>query len=62
MPGSGSDGNDIREGGAILEVQMDNNNNNNGLSTECCIGGSKIIESDVTEGIPPLPPVDLKGF
>jgi hypothetical protein len=59
MHGSGSAGNDIREGSAILQVGMDDNNDN--FSAECCIGGY-IIESNVTEGIPPLPPVDLKGF
>jgi hypothetical protein len=50
---------DIREGGAILEVQMDYINDD--LSTECRIGGD-IIESNVTEGILSLPPVEFKGF
>jgi hypothetical protein len=59
MRGSGSAGNDIREGGAILEVVMDDDNKD--FSNECCIGAD-IIESYVTEGIPPLPPVELKGF
>jgi hypothetical protein len=60
MHGSGSAGNNIREGGAILEVAMDDDNNDN-ISKECRIGGN-IIESYVTEGIPPLPPFELKGF
>jgi hypothetical protein len=57
--GAYSPGIDIREGGAILEVVMEDDDNN--LSTECPIGGD-IIKSDATEGIPPLPPVELKGF
>jgi hypothetical protein len=39
--------NDIREGGAINEV--------------ACHIGADSIKSYVTEGIPPLPPVELKG-
>jgi hypothetical protein len=55
MRGSGSVRKNIREGGPILEVQMDDNNND--LSTECHIGGN-IIESNVTEELPSLPPVE----
>jgi hypothetical protein len=51
--------NNIREGGAILEVAMDEDDNY--FSKECRTGAD-IIESYVTEGIPPLPPVELKGF
>jgi hypothetical protein len=49
----------IREGGAILEVAVDNKDDY--ISKECCIGANR-IKSYVTEGIPPLPPVELKGF
>jgi hypothetical protein len=48
---------DIREGGAILEVAMDNDDND--FSKECCIGAD-IIKSYVTKGIPPLPPVQSR--
>jgi hypothetical protein len=50
--------NDIREGGAILELLMDDDDDY--FSKECRIGADS-IESYVTEGIPPLPPVELKG-
>jgi hypothetical protein len=53
MHGSGSAGNNIREGGAILEVAMEDNDNN--FSKECCIGGN-IIKSNATEGLTSLPP------
>jgi hypothetical protein len=51
MRGTHSSGNNIREGGAILEVAMDDDGNN--FSKECCIGGN-IIKSEVTEGLPSL--------
>jgi hypothetical protein len=57
MRGSSSAGNDIREGGAILEVAMDNDDDN--FSQECCIGGN-IIESDASEGLISLPPVESR--
>jgi hypothetical protein len=59
MRGTRSAGNDNREGGAILEVAMDNNDND--FSKECHIGAN-IIKSYITEGIPSLPPAQLKGF
>jgi hypothetical protein len=49
----------IREGSAILEVAMDDDDDY--LSKECHIGADS-IESYITEGISPLPPVELKGF
>jgi hypothetical protein len=51
MHGTCSSGNKIREGGAILEVVMDNDENK--FSKECCIGGN-IIKSNITEGLPSL--------
>jgi hypothetical protein len=49
----------IREGGDILKVAMDDDNDY--FSKESHIGAD-IIESYVTEGIPSLPPVESKGF
>jgi hypothetical protein len=51
-------GKKIREGGAILEVQMDEENDN--LSKKCHIGGD-IIESNITEGLLSLPPVESQS-
>jgi hypothetical protein len=51
--------NNIREGGAILEVAMDDDDDY--FSKECHIWADS-IKSYVTEGIPHLPPVELKGF
>jgi hypothetical protein len=51
--------NDIREGGAILEVAMDNDDDY--FAKEYHFGANS-IESYITEGIPPLTPVELKGF
>jgi hypothetical protein len=59
MCGSNSTGNDTREGGAILEVAIDDDGN---LSTDCRIMGGDLIKSNVTEGILPLPPFELRGF
>jgi hypothetical protein len=51
MHGTRSSGNNIREGGTILEVVMDNDKNN--FSKECCIGGN-LIKSKVTEELASL--------
>jgi hypothetical protein len=56
MRGTRSARNNIREGGAILEVAADDNED---LYGECCTPGN-IINSDVTEGVPSLPPVESK--
>jgi hypothetical protein len=55
MCGTRSSGDDIREGDAILEVAMDDNKD---FSAECHMWGD-IIDSNVTEGIPSLPPVEF---
>jgi predicted small secreted protein len=57
MQGSCSTGNNtIREGGAILKVAMDDDDN---LSSKFHMR-SNIVESNVTEGLPSLPPVESK--
>jgi hypothetical protein len=58
MRGTRSAGNIIRKGGAILEVAMDNNDDN--FAKDCSIVGGNIIESNITEGLTPLPPVESK--
>jgi hypothetical protein len=52
--GTCSSGEDIRKGEAILEVAMDDDKD---FSAECHMQGD-IIESNITEGIPSLPPVE----
>jgi hypothetical protein len=55
MRGTRSSGDNIREGdNVILEVAMDDNKD---FSTECHMW-CNIIDSNVTEGIPSLPPVE----
>jgi hypothetical protein len=58
MRGTHSVGNNIsREGGAILEVGMDDDDDD--FSKECHVGGN-IIESNITEGLTSLPPVESR--
>jgi hypothetical protein len=59
MRGTCSAGNNIREGGAILEVVMDDNDVD--FSKECCIGVD-IIDSNATEGLTSLPPVESRDM
>jgi hypothetical protein len=58
MSGTYSAENNIREGGAILEVAMDDDDDDN-FSKDCCIGGN-IIGTNVTEGLMSLPPVESR--
>jgi hypothetical protein len=59
MRATRSDRNDIREVGAILEVAMDDDDYY--FSKECYTGANS-IKCYITEGIPPLHPVEFKGF
>jgi hypothetical protein len=60
MRGTRSSGDDIGERDAILEVAVDNDDNY--FSTNKCHSAADTNKSYVTEGVPPLPPFELKGF